>query len=225
MNAQPCSVDDCGRPVHSLGYCQMHYQRFRRNGTVELIRQREFCSINDCERSAYGNGYCQMHYQRIKRTGVSDAPGPRKGKWVGARCLMTGCDHTDRMVRGYCQSHYQQLFLDEYQRKYYIKHRDKKITYQKALYEYWRVIVCNIRDDLLARQGGRCAICHRIARKWALDHDQSCCPPKIPAWQRCGKCNRGALCYPCNTRLGWYERRKNEIQAYLGSGEAVERAS
>ena len=29
---KPCSVDNCGRPLHGKGYCHPHYKRFRKYG-------------------------------------------------------------------------------------------------------------------------------------------------------------------------------------------------
>jgi Recombination endonuclease VII len=58
------------------------------------------------------------------------------------------------------------------------------------------------RDELLASQGGVCAICGTDApgdRGWHLDHDHSCCSSE----RRCGKCNRGVLCRQCNLAIGF----------------------
>lgn len=66
--------------------------------------------------------------------------------------------------------------------------------------------------DLLARQGGGCAICavtpEELSRtatgepKWlAVDHDHACCPGS----RSCGKCVRGLLCSNCNKGLGNFQ--------------------
>lgn len=54
-------------------------------------------------------------------------------------------------------------------------------------------------DELLERQGGRCAICLRKPRsmRLAVDHDHACCPGE----ETCGKCVRGLLCKSCNKDL------------------------
>ncbi|MFF0432390.1 endonuclease domain-containing protein [Streptomyces sp. NPDC004327] len=62
--------------------------------------------------------------------------------------------------------------------------------------------------ELLELQGNGCAICgvaHPDDSIWHIDHDHACCP--VDATITCGKCIRGLLCPPCNTRaLAWYER-------------------
>jgi len=61
-------------------------------------------------------------------------------------------------------------------------------------------------DKTLAAQGGGCAICGSTDPKnpcntFAIDHDHSCCPQGYS----CGKCIRGLLCFPCNSRLAHLE--------------------
>ena len=84
------------------------------------------------------------------------------------------------------------------------KNRDRVYSYElKSVYG----ISLEIYEQILANQGGRCAICRKeetvkykngTIRRLALDHDHACCPTKTS----CGKCIRGLLCYICNTTLG-----------------------
>lgn len=59
-------------------------------------------------------------------------------------------------------------------------------------------------DELLAAQGGKCAICGEQDPSrdktdgWAVDHDHTCCE----VGRSCGKCIRGILCHNCNIGIG-----------------------
>ncbi len=55
-------------------------------------------------------------------------------------------------------------------------------------------------DEMLARQGGRCAICCRSAERLQVDHDHACCDSD----KSCGECVRGLLCHMCNKALGLF---------------------
>lgn len=56
-------------------------------------------------------------------------------------------------------------------------------------------------DEMMARQGGVCAICQGAnadGRELAVDHDHTCCEGRTS----CGKCVRGLLCDNCNRGIG-----------------------
>lgn len=63
--------------------------------------------------------------------------------------------------------------------------------------------------EMLAEQGGGCAICGRTpeqnGRALAIDHDHRCCPDEL---RSCGRCVRGLLCSPCNVAVGYFESEK-----------------
>ena len=58
---------------------------------------------------------------------------------------------------------------------------------------------------MLANQGGGCAICGAIKKKWhhAVDHDH-----------KTGDI-RGIICSICNQRLGWVDRYFDKVFEYL----------
>ena len=62
-------------------------------------------------------------------------------------------------------------------------------------------------DCLLNLQNGVCAICGQEEsipnKRLAVDHDH-----------KTGEV-RGLLCTSCNTKLGWYEKQKENLEAYL----------
>lgn len=70
-------------------------------------------------------------------------------------------------------------------------------------------------DEMLAAQGGHCAICPSTepGGRWGtffpVDHDHSCCPgPKS-----CGECIRGLVCSPCNVGLGAFGDDPDRLMA------------
>ncbi|MEW2245673.1 endonuclease VII domain-containing protein [Streptomyces sp. NPDC026666] len=58
--------------------------------------------------------------------------------------------------------------------------------------------------EMLAAQGGACALCSTkpTTRALAVDHDHSCCPRAVDGRVTCGRCVRGLLCTNCNVGLG-----------------------
>lgn len=75
-------------------------------------------------------------------------------------------------------------------------------------------------DRMLYTQGGGCAICGRPPREGGpslhVDHDHRCCSGSK---KTCGKCIRGLLCYPCNSKLAVLESDKEfhkRMRAYVG---------
>lgn len=69
--ARTCSIEGCDRSHNALGFCGMHYQRFRRHGdpSVNLRMQRKGCDVEGCPNPHYGLGYCRIHWWRFKRHG------------------------------------------------------------------------------------------------------------------------------------------------------------
>lgn len=63
---QGCSVDGCENPHSGKGLCLLHYGRWFRTGSTELVRVRRRCSFPGCEKWRDSHGYCSTHYRRIK---------------------------------------------------------------------------------------------------------------------------------------------------------------
>jgi len=72
--------------------------------------------------------------------------------------------------------------------------------------------------DLLAKQGGVCAICGTDEprgryEQWHIDHDQTCCPSPRGKHGCCGRCIRGLLCANCNIGLGNFQDDPIQLRA------------
>lgn len=72
-------------------------------------------------------------------------------------------------------------------------------------------------DELLASQGGGCAICGSVEPRthhgrWHIDHDHACCVASNDQ-PTCGNCVRGLLCGPCNTGLGQFADDPDRLDA------------
>jgi hypothetical protein len=95
--------------------------------------------------------------------------------------------------------------------KYYHENKDKK-EYKSKVRDYHlrkKYGITSLQfEKLFLSQKSKCSICAHSTPKnkrgWHLDH--------------CHKTGRvrGILCHVCNTKLGWYEMFKTQIQTYIG---------
>lgn len=91
--ARGCAVEGCEAGHKSQGYCNKHYQRFRKHGDPLLVAKMGrksggdwapapetahdlICKVEDCDRQSRSLGYCRMHYQRFRKHGDPMATGP-----------------------------------------------------------------------------------------------------------------------------------------------------
>ena len=75
-----CTI--CGKPQKGLGFCEMHYQRFKKYGDPNLVKDNQFtkirmdgspnlvksCMVPMCQKKYHANGYCSMHNQQNNRS-------------------------------------------------------------------------------------------------------------------------------------------------------------
>jgi len=141
-----------------------------------------------CDRKPVkATGFCNAHYKRVQKG--TDLTAPIRQWETGERkCKVKGCVET-RITRSadYCQRHFAEHSVD--------------------YFRLWRYGMTPERfAELLAAQGGRCAICRTDDPQgaefsiWTVDHDHACCP----GTKGCGKCNRGLLCGNCNKGIGFF---------------------
>lgn len=92
-------------------------------------------------------------------------------------------------------------------------YRDDPRRYLDYRYRSLFGIGLDVYEDMLAEQGGGCAICGHVPTadepRLAVDHDHACCPtPK----KSCGRCVRGLLCASCNHGLGRFRDRPDLLR-------------
>lgn len=107
MNQSTCAVDGCDRRRKYKTYCDTHYRRVWKRGTIDLpVREQRTCSVEGCDKAHNSRGYCRLHYGRLLRTGTVDDPIRERSPIVA--CLVDGCDKPGPS-RGYCHGHYRRL--------------------------------------------------------------------------------------------------------------------
>ncbi|MGA5420221.1 endonuclease VII domain-containing protein [Streptomyces lavendulocolor] len=219
MDELTCGVEGCGRPVRVVarGWCAMHYRRWQTHGetgpaaahrvhagpTVTARR----CEFPGCTRKYMSRGLCASHnWQRDAGRELTALPDRRHAK-----------PH-DRNPQGeeQCRTCLAWLSPDMFNRNARAKDglqghcrscaRDAQ---RKALYK----LPPGRYAEMLASQGGTCAICGRPdgeGRALSVDHDHGCCPDGD---RTCGKCVRGLVCGACNHGLGKFRDSPELLRA------------
>lgn len=232
----PCDPP-CEKAVIARGFCSAHYQCFMRHGDPLYRKPKKppaECNIDGCQKDCVSKGLCANHYQQaLYRT------NPRHLR-PGKPCAVEDCKNKAR-ARGLCDKHYMRWLnhgdinhkrwtppaicgLNECEESYYAKGRCK-LHYSRERTQRKQSLRHGITEDryleLLARQGGKCAICKTTEPggrgRWCIDHDHGCCPTGDGS---CGQCIRGILCASCNTGLGMFKDNPDALRAairYLGS--------
>ena len=79
-----CSVEGCDHPVRARGYCNAHYQQYRRTGKITSETLRPYGARDKCRcgRIEYARGMCASHYQRWMKKGDPEWDKPLRGTIV-----------------------------------------------------------------------------------------------------------------------------------------------
>lgn len=96
-------------------------------------------------------------------------------------------------------------------KKEHTKTDGHKAVQRKSSLKYKYGLTPGQHKAMYVTQNGCCVVCGKPIPydKIQVDHDH-----------KTGKI-RGLLCKSCNTKLGWYERRKQVIDVYLGDAHVV----
>lgn len=96
-----CSADDCEQAPRSQSaeYCEKHYYRMRRNGTLKTVAPRvpdALCIVDECQVPAFTiEGECRNHALWRKRNGdyFKRGAGPLHFKWRDADEMTSSAIH------------------------------------------------------------------------------------------------------------------------------------
>lgn len=186
----------------------------------EVVARRACAQCGGTER--YANGRCKRCMRQAVQTYQFAHPGKLRTKrrsqrlkaaTVEALLLPHTCGAIDKYRDGRCRP----CTVAAVAARRAANPDAERAVKLKALYN----ITVVQYDELLAAQGGVCAICgEREAvidqrtgkvRALAVDHDRRCCPGE----RSCGKCVRGLLCQRHNLLLG----NANDDRSVLASAD------
>jgi hypothetical protein len=108
VEGEACSVDGCERGFYTRGFCEPHYRRLLRTGTVNVDlaignRPANICTVTSCPRVATERRLCHGHYLRVIRTGELQPERPLSRR-VNTTCEVASCDRA-AYVRQLCRTH------------------------------------------------------------------------------------------------------------------------
>lgn len=103
-----CDVEGCTKTARSktAAYCEMHYCRIRRHGTLETLH-RTGCLVDGCEKPHDALGYCSTHLSRVRRRGDANFEyvGPNNHNWTGDAASYGAVHQRLRKARGPARNH------------------------------------------------------------------------------------------------------------------------
>lgn len=113
----PCKISGCEIAAYARGWCNKHYQRWRKHGdplTLGVRKSRRppraACLVDACPTLASVKGYCHMHFHRQRRGLPMDAPAKKQRRrgTPALACEVDGC-HRLRRYQLHCKMHAERL--------------------------------------------------------------------------------------------------------------------
>lgn len=219
-----CAVDGCHRAYWGRvdgagpGYCSSHYQRVKKYGAVEI----PVCAVEWCDERIVGHAsYCRRHRHELRSGGIvpsgykrcsnPDCESPiqptsafsadkRRRSGLRSKCKTCSAADWSRHAEGYVERYASDPAIAKSRNA--TRYTDSPKSHHGLTGEQYR--------ELLVRQSGKCAICHRAFDLTSgksltphVDHDHACCNGPTS----CGRCVRALLCARCNTFLGVVQDR------------------
>ncbi|MGW9426659.1 endonuclease domain-containing protein [Streptomyces decoyicus] len=206
-----CEFEGCGKETKALGLCPGHYRQQQLGKALTPLRvvERKSCRVDFCIRTESAKGYCAAHYKQVAAGNEPTRIRARRTAQEVARMRASGygrcyeCEEVVAVERfrtsggtglsGVCND-CQNI-------------RTRLARFKMTKHDY---------DELLAFQGGKCAVCtsdEPLGKydEWHIDHNHACCPRGTT----CGECVRGILCSECNIRgVTWYESLPVRLQTF-----------
>jgi hypothetical protein len=112
MSDDRCSVEHCTRERYARRYCEAHYRRLRRTGSVSEERLvgegvERMCMVDACANAATERGLCHGHYLRLIRYGDVQPDRPL-GRRINHSCTVENCAEP-AYARQMCRTHYRRF--------------------------------------------------------------------------------------------------------------------
>lgn len=229
-----CKVWWCNREKKGRELCSMHLTREAagrdRDARPKFRSPSGICCIPGCGGSNHSRGYCTTHHSRIQRGQDVFAPLPPKEKAV--TCVVEECLDPTRSWN-LCSVHYSRKLrgipmdlpvrrMNEFTqcsvRGCETSHRSRGGCSR----HYRQMMVYKVSYEWISlHEMMGCGICGGFG-KLQVDHDHNCCPSDREV---CGGCNRGMLCFPCNSGLGSFKDSRDLLQKaakYLKDSSVLE---
>lgn len=202
---KPCAVAGCSGIVHARGWCVQHYTRFRFDGDPGPVHRCLACGKQPRGRGkhAYCSKECSKAGRRIYVRTWREQNKDRQNTLARSR----------RSKNIEASRAYQNAWRKRNAARLapLLRERQSRKHFEHCL-EMFGLTEQQYRD--LATLG--CALCgkqdtrrdHRTGKMVRLSFDHSHATGAF----------RGLLCGTCNTRLGWYEQRREQVNHYLSNG-------
>ncbi|MDX1372212.1 MAG: hypothetical protein R3321_07060 [Nitrososphaeraceae archaeon] len=108
-----CSIENCNEKHKGLGYCVLHYKRFKKWGDPLYVPERKRmkkiytqCQIEGCKSKYYAGRFCPKHRSRFTKFG--DPLKLKRNPIIGCKWGFCNKKH---YAKGYCCKHYARYYI------------------------------------------------------------------------------------------------------------------